>query len=626
MKRKNHDRGSQRHLGDAESNLESNKNLREEKQSGVGRRKFMVAGMGAAAAAAVVSTGTALGQGHPMTATKPNIKMKPVNPAILKKLYVIKAYRPLGSFPQPIAYQSSNGVLDVPLTVSMLPGQVRAYNGNIPGPTMKMKAGDQLKITLANQLPANPPPPNPSATNPDYCGKPNEHGNPHCFNSTNLHTHGLHVSPMSIYGNGSFAPPTLASDDVLVTIAPGNTQKYCIEVPSFQAPGTHWYHSHMHGSTALQLANGLCGALIVEDPPNEQILPMAHKDYVFILQEIIPGGNAGTIYTQAGASTSTFYVNGQNNPKLTMLKNEIQRWRFINATGTPRGLAQLTLVNASSTKQTMNQIAMDGISFYGKAPQPLTDLNLGAGSRADVLVKISQPGTYKLMKNPYPWSGGQPSSQVLVTITVLDSYNDMPMPTMIPGTPPAYLQPITPGNFTPNARTAMFSAQGFPAAQCPGVQPPPAHAAGILPGPFLINCKEYIPPLMPDAPPNATWDMFMPTLGTSEEWVLQNFSGSAHPFHLHVNPFQVEHMKIDPNGPDNASNWMWVDTIPLLLANVANPPPWLVNGKIKILTRYADYYGRFVTHCHILVHEDLGMMANVYVQNNGSGTGPCVKI
>ena len=624
MKGKNKVRGSYHQPIEPENSLDGSKDPSEKNKS-VGRRSFMVGGVGAAAAAAIIGTGKSLAQQppHPMPRPKPGPKPRP-------RPFIYRPYRPIGSFTQPISYQSNNGLLDVSLTVSMLPGQVRAYNGNIPGPTMKLKAGDQLKITLANQLPANPPPPNPGQNGSlDYCSKLNEMGNPHCFNTTNLHTHGLHVSPMSIYGNGSLFPPTLASDDVLVHTAPGQTQKYCIEVPSFHAPGTHWYHSHMHGSTALQLANGLCGALIVEDPPNQQILPVAHKDYVFLIQEIIPGGNAQTIYTQAGASSSTFFVNGQNNPKLTMLKNEIQRWRFINATGTPRGLAQLTLINSGNAKQTMNQIAMDGISFYGKPPQPTTELNLGAGSRADVLVKISQPGTYKLMKNAYPWTtgGSQAPAQLLATITVLNSYADIQMPTMIPGSPPPYLQPITPGNFTPNAQTAVFSAaQGWPPSGCTGKPQPTSHPAPILPGFFVINCKEYMPPLMPDAPANPTWDMFMPTLGTAEEWVLTNLSGSAHPFHLHVNPFQVEHMKVDPNGPDDATNWMWVDTIPLVLASVASPPPWLVGGKIKILTRYADYYGRYVTHCHILVHEDLGMMANVYVQNNGSGKGPCVKI
>jgi L-ascorbate oxidase len=591
----------------------------EEKTASVlDRRGFIAAGMGAAAATAIIGAGDALAQQNAPPTPRPTPTPKPKPRPI-----IYRPYRPVASFPQPISYESNNKVLDVNLTVSMLPNQVRAYNGNVPGPTLKVKAGDQLKVTLANQLPANPPPPQPSQGGSlDYCGKPNEMGNPHCFNSTNLHTHGLHVSPMSIYGNGSLQPPTLASDDVLVQIAPGQTQKYCIEIPSFHAPGTNWYHSHMHGSTALQLANGLCGALIVEEGPGDQIVPYAHKDYVFLMQEIIPGGNAQTIYTQAGASTSTFYINGQNNPKLTMLKNEVQRWRFINATGTPRGLAQITLLNSSSVAQTMYQVAMDGISFYGKAPVATTALNLGAGGRSDLLIKISQPGTYKLMKNPYPWSGGQPTAQLLATITVLNSYIDNPLPATIPGTAPAYCQPII--NFTPNAQTAVFSAGSYPAS-CPAPAPSP-HPAGILPGIDVINCKEYMPPLTPDAPPNPTWDQFMPTLGTSEQWVLQNLAGSAHPFHLHVNPFQVEHMKIDPNGPDDATNWMFVDTIPLLLANVANPPPWLVGGKIKIRTRYADYYGRFVTHCHILVHEDLGMMANVYVKNNGSGIGPCVKI
>jgi len=120
--------------------------------------------------------------------------------------------------------------------------------------------------------------------------------------------------------------------------------------------------------------------------------------------------------------------------------------------------------------------------------------------------------------------------------------------------------------------------------------------------------------------------MFTPRLNTSEEWVLQNGAvTSAHPFHIHVNPFQVEHMLVDPNGPDNATNWMWLDTVPVLPPG-APAQPWFVNNQTKILSRFLNYPGEFVLHCHLLTHEDMGLMANVKVIDDGTGTGPCVKI
>jgi uncharacterized membrane protein YgcG len=128
--------------------------------------------------------------------------------------------------------------------------------------------------------------------------------------------------------------------------------------------------------------------------------------------------------------------------------------------------------------------------------------------------------------------------------------------------------------------------------------------------PYQMNCVDY-----------------KVKLNTSEVWTLENAgiapvggktlgAGSAHPFHIHVNPFQIasEANKIDPGGPNDSSNWIWWDTI-------AVEP-----GKtpIEIWHRFSDYPGEFVIHCHILIHEDQGMMKNVVVE--GEGAGPCVPL
>lgn len=647
MKRKNTPEVSQDHSIETGKGDErgGGKDSTQENQTGLGRRRFLSTGLTATAAAIVTTRKSLASPQHDEQHMQGGAQGRrtAARPQRMKKFTPVR----LQVFPQPVVYESTDNVLDLPMTVSMLPNtQIRAYNGNVPGPTIMIKAGDQLKVTLDNQLPPNP------GGSLDLCGQPNEMSNPHCFNSTNLHFHGLHVSPMSIYGNGNNKPPTLASDDVLIDVKPGSTQQYCIQLPSFHAPGTHWYHAHKHGSAALQLANGLCGALVVDEPDDQKIIPWAHKDYIWLMQELLPNTDAQLIYTPGGAQASQFYINGQYQPTMTMLSGEIQRWRFINGTGTPRGLCQLALVkcgaadcstSAQDVPQTMYLIAMDGISFYGKSPQPVTALNFVAGNRADFLVQLMQPGRYKVMKNLFPWGGpGQKiQPQVLGYINVLPykgtaSVRDIP--DTIPGTPPNYLKPII--EFKPNAATANFAAvPPFVAwnTVCPGVPQPPAHPAGLMPGFNVINCKEYMPPSSSNAPPEPN-DMFQPKLNTSEQWILQNSAGSTHPFHVHVNPFQVENMKIDPNGPDDPTNWMFLDTVPNLPstglvptpANGTPAPPWykVVGGKgqVQIRTRFADYYGRYVMHCHILVHEDMGMMANIYVLNDGSGTGPCQKL
>jgi FtsP/CotA-like multicopper oxidase with cupredoxin domain len=108
-------------------------------------------------------------------------------------------------------------------------------------------------------------------------------------------------------------------------------------------------------------------------------------------------------------------------------------------------------------------------------------------------------------------------------------------------------------------------------------------------------------------------------LNTSEEWTLQNkpFGGGSvpHPFHIHVNPFQLKGDKINPDGPDDWTNYRWWDTIAII-----------PNQNRVIRHRFTDYPGEFVIHCHILVHEDLGMMQNIVVKDDGTGTGSCCPV
>jgi FtsP/CotA-like multicopper oxidase with cupredoxin domain len=590
--------------------LEASSDRNDEQQGRLNRRQFISASTGAAAA--ILTTGKALAssqggdpqRGHAAGGRRAG--QHGHQEGIARNAQLVR----LAAFPQPAVYRSYLGVLDATLNVAMLPGtQVRAYNGNVPGPTLMVNPGDQLKLVVANNLPRNPPPPSPSSTSLDYCNNPGMDSNPHCFNSTNLHTHGLHVSPETKNG--------VASDDVLIEIKPGQSQPYCIQLPSFHAPGTHWYHAHKHGAAAIQIAQGLAGVLIVQEPDDQRILPFAHPDYVFLMQEILTGADAQFIYTQQARQTQ-FYINGQLVPTLTMQQGEIQRWRLVNGTGTPRGLCQLALVDANNVSQTMYMIARDGISFYGKAPQPVTTAVFSPGQRIDFLVQVNKPGTYKLMKNPFPTGWGAPAvtAQVLATVNVGPSPIRQVIPPRIPGTPPAYLRPIT--QFTPNAQTvtlaAFSSATGW-SSSCTN-PPPPGHPSPLIPTLNALNCKEYDPNQV----------MFTPRLNTSEEWVLQNGAvTSAHPFHIHVNPFQVEHMLVDPNGPDNATNWMWLDTVPALPPG-APAQPWFVNNQTKILSRFLNYPGEFVLHCHLLTHEDMGLMANVKVIDDGTGTGPCVKI
>src|SRR6266446_1979290 len=117
---------------------------------------------------------------------------------------------------------------------------VRTYEGTVPGPTLRVRPGDVLRIKLINDLPPNREP------------APAVHSLPHQFNTTNFHAHGMHVSPSGI------------ADNVMRVMEPGQSYDIEIAIPADHVPGTNWYHPHMHGSADVQIASGAVGALIVE--------------------------------------------------------------------------------------------------------------------------------------------------------------------------------------------------------------------------------------------------------------------------------------------------------------------------------------------------------------------------
>ena len=156
----------------------------------------------------------------------------------------------------PRELRSEDGLLDVTLFFDqhLLRGVgfevwTRAYNDSVPAPTLRIKAGDKLRIKIVNRLGPNAPGPCPL----DYFG---------CINTTNLHTHGFHVSPKC--GNNPAEPDT-CSDNVLVDIEPGQWRQYEYDMLPVHAAGTFWYHPHVEGNTAVQVGAGAAGAIIIED-------------------------------------------------------------------------------------------------------------------------------------------------------------------------------------------------------------------------------------------------------------------------------------------------------------------------------------------------------------------------
>jgi FtsP/CotA-like multicopper oxidase with cupredoxin domain len=416
---------------------------------------------------------------------------------------------------------------------------------------------------------------------------------------------------------------------------------YCFTLPKWngqstsmgQAPGTHWYHAHKHGSTAINLANGMAGALIIEGD-YDATLKKYYSDKaatlnekVLVLQQI--SVSVGLLRPQG---TKDFvWVNGQYQPVIEMKPNETQFWRIVNA------CHQQAVPLDRSTALKWVQTAQDGVQLdpQNYDPDPTSRTNtfpnppeafqkngtgpwfstggLAPGNRIDLLVQApSTPNTYPVT------FGGTLLFTVRVTGTAV---NPTPFPsrTDFPEMP-KFLWDIVPptGMITRNIRFNTTKTQ------LPGPSPTPT-PQGTTGGRNSAS-PTPTPPLWPNAPPTHTIngkqfsgeiDQYM-KLGATEEWNLFNDAisgGPAHPFHIHVNPFQIVRWfdpaimpaNLQSSGVPMRSPWIWWD-------NFAIP----VGGWVTMWTRFVDFTGPYVFHCHILGHEDRGMMQLVNVSPGGT--------
>lgn len=454
---------------------------------------------------------------------------------------------------QPQVRQSANGLLNTQFNIALSTVQVgdvsfvtRCYEGVVPGPTLRVNPGDEMRILMSNNLPPNPD-----------SGPPVNINVPHQFNTTNLHTHGLHVSPN--------AP----QDDVLIQIDPGTTFQFDFQFPSFHWDGTFFYHAHRHGSTTTQVMNGMAGALIMNGPTNAVPEIAAAKDVVMVLQDFREANGAALDFNTLGNAPPLLAINGQVNPTIVMYPGEVQRWRFVNA-------GFFLFFNLGLDSHVMHQIAQDGITFPSVRDMP--NVVLSPGNRADVLIKAQSPGVYVLRSLGFDQGFGSiTTSMPLATVIVLDLVlPEMQLPTTLPA--PSILS----FNFPTidNTRQLTFSEAFNPNFN------------------VFISASPGAPPLQFD--PNRV-DQTM-QLGAVEEWTILNTSGDAHPFHIHVNPFLVTEINNTP-----LPQPVWMDTVGLP-SQVGNTP-----GQVKFRTRFQTFTGQFVLHCHFLQHEDTGMMELVQV-------------
>jgi FtsP/CotA-like multicopper oxidase with cupredoxin domain len=609
------------------------------------------------------------------------------------------------------------------------PVELRSYGGCKSGPLINVRPGDTLRVNLVNKL--NVDDPSCLESPPSGLGLP---PGVSCFNTTNLHTHGLHVSPA---GN---------SDNVLLNITPQTQFPYEVNIPADHPAGTFWYHAHRHGSTAVQVASGASGVLVVRGnrpytPPSPgNPRPIADIDTIlhdvngtplpeqfFLFQQIAyacfanqpnqPGGPWQQIWTSQGlynASSSQAVqnapwicplptrgnpvspgvvenfslqldspsiwdtngrftsINGVVQPTITLPAGQIQRWRFVHAgihdtinvqivranpvrgnnliaasalTGNRREQLPDLLTTCLASPDTLIpqfEIASDGLTrtklhqIHASTTGGVMESNyLQPGYRSDVLVVFPDEGDYCLLDQAAPaqerasnGAGGQgPSTPQLLAYvhvrggtavtTDLRDYVEQALYDANPQLPAAVRDGLKTGDLDPwapfvalappsgtDTQKAVFTIKG----------PPPGSNFPL----FQVNGQSYDPDVV-----NITRQV-----NTTDDWIL-SAQGEPHIFHIHVNPFEVMDVTMTlQNGQQQSIYDKDGNCMPGIVSGdsqqLANQYCGMRhtfrdtifvenNFQVHIRTRYDRYIGEYVLHCHILDHEDAGMMLNVAI-------------
>jgi FtsP/CotA-like multicopper oxidase with cupredoxin domain len=444
---------------------------------------------------------------------------------------------PSAALVEPPVLASVDGRLEVRLEAAEGPVRIAgrratalSYNGSLPGPTLHLQPGDRLRVQLVNRL----------------------------NDSTNLHVHGLHVSPED---NG---------DNPFVTVKPGATFDYDYQLPPDHPPGVYWYHPHHHGTVADQIFGGLYGAIIVTDLVGGSGPMPVTRERVLVISDITLNAAGSirfpsTMTRMRGREGDLALVNGQARPILSAQAGQRERWRIVNAC-TARYL-RLHLEG-----QRLQLLGLDSGRFA--APRDVTAVVLASGNRADLLVTTS-PGTALLQATPYnrgdmmgmggsmgndSQANSNAGDTLLATLDVTGE-GATPLPPIPAQTEPRDLRQES---IARRRQLTLSMAMG----------------GGTMR--FTIDGKEFDPNRIDQTV----------TVGTIEEWAITNTSPMDHPIHLHVWPMQL----IEEKGQQlTESSWQDVVNVP-------------ARSNVKVRIAFDDFAGRTVYHCHILDHEDQGMM------------------
>ncbi|MGA2848926.1 MAG: multicopper oxidase domain-containing protein [Terracidiphilus sp.] len=526
--------------------------------------------------------------------------------------------------PEPADLRSINGVLNAELTVHNAPdtnGSLRFCYTDAEGhesPNLRVSPGDlvilHLKNDLTNLAPETAPPAHPHSHQDTKTSDP-------CASSTmtpvstNLHFHGLTI------------PPVCHQDEVLKTsIQPGDPPfEYRFRIPADEPPGLYWYHPHIHGYSKVPILGGASGALIVEGIERAKRAAAGLPERVFIIRDqdllnpnaqpaksepVVPkflidrdgdAANNGTGFGKPAKDLSINYVPVPypDYPPATiqMKPGERQLWRILNASAiTYLNLA--VLINRSP--QPLQLVAMDGVPMShgdptGESVDPQTHLGVPPGARVEFILTGPPEGQSGLLVTRTVDTGPGGENDPNRALAVIVPSPSAPEPRSSLQTSP---EPLPPSNKAWLGDVPSVRVRRLYFSEKLAVPNDPTSAIEFY---LTVDGQE---PKMFDM--NSDTPNIVAQQGTVEDWIIENRSSELHAFHIH----QLHFLLLDYDGRPVNENFVR-DTVNVPYYNghtLAFP-----SVRVRMDFRDPNTLGTFVYHCHLLEHEDKGMMGSIRV-------------
>ncbi len=434
-----------------------------------------------------------------------------------------------------------------------------SFNGREDAPVIHANPGEDIRLTYVNAMSTN--------SHEQCIDRP-------CMNMTNLHFHGLHVSP------------DVPQDDVLTMMAmPGQSLEYVVNIPLDQPPGLYWYHTHPHGESYQQDLDGMSGAIVI-DGIERYVPEIRHmRERILVLRDQVIGKDdpaSQELMRRVDLSTKScsasteqperiFTVNGALRPQIAVTAGERQFWRIVNAS--PDLYADLQVDG-----EQLEIVALDGMPLAFHNPkQPVefaSHVLVPPAGRVEAIITGPKPGDGAKLRTGCFDTGRDGDANPAM---VLADLVNVAQPGLEPGTTPV------------DARLPVHKLLS-PALV--------AHVEKSSPD-FILNFTEdkngfYINgrKFRQSDPPMTTV-----SIGAFHHWRVMNGTHEVHPFHIH----QVHFLIYAQNGV-RLERPEWLDTV--------NVP---VEGNVDLMMDFTDPIIRGVSlfHCHLLSHEDKGMMAKI---------------